>query len=443
MDTKQHFRWHPDSCAKNDWRPLLLVILAFTGLAATATAQEFRTDPVEDKLRVVGVNPKAWTGDPANYTANSAKLAEFFDKCYFADMTRTGDADLGRLGDSRSKLFKQFLWATSNEQLQHDLTDQALAKMQKIVTAHDPPYHPAVRYNAVLIIGMLDEQYAIETGAGRRPPKPLTKANEFLTLIVNLAADDKPVPPGVVFGALIGLERHAQFRDSLTPEVMNPMTAALLKLLNHDAPMQDMDRDAYSWMRLRAASALAKLGSAGEKNAVHAAIVKLASSSKSLDDRCAAAGLLEKIVYKDAKLDDAGTAEPLFALTRDLAAAEDKRAQEYQDEYGGGGGIARGPEGFGPGGISGTSETFPRRQVLARLTDLRNGLKTVKPALPAETQKKVDAVLAAINPVITAASSKDTVELRLADSIRKMAEEIIVAVPAAEKPAADTTSDAL
>ena len=73
--------------------------------------------------------------------------------------------------------------------------------------------------------------------------------------------------------------------------------------------------------------------------------------------------------------------------------------------------VPLGPEGFGPGG-TGTLETFPRRQVLARLTDLRTGLKTVKPSLPAETQKKADAVLAALNPAIAAASSKDTVELR-------------------------------
>ena len=66
-----------------------------------------------------------------------------------------------------------------------------------------------------------------------------------------------------------------------------------------------MDRDTYSWLRLRAASVLAKFGTVGEKNAIHDAIVKLAATAKSLDDRCAAAGLLEKLEYKDVKLDDA------------------------------------------------------------------------------------------------------------------------------------------
>ena len=98
----------------------------------------------------------------------------------------------------------------------------------------------------------------------------------------------------MILGALIGLERHAQFRESLPPEAVTAMSAALLKLVTNDTPIQEMDRDAYSWMRLRAASALARLGSVGDKNAINNAIVKLAASGKSLDDRCAAAALLGK-----------------------------------------------------------------------------------------------------------------------------------------------------
>ena len=58
-------------------------------------------------------------------------------------------------------------------------------------------------------------------------------------------------------------------------------------------------------------------------------------------------------------------------------------------------------------------------------------------SLPAETQKKVDGVLAAINPVITSASSKETVDLRLAESIRKMADAINTAVPGPAKAEAE------
>ena len=129
----------------------------------------------------------------------------------------------------------------------------------------------------------------------------LPEANAFLTQIVDYAADDKPVPPPLVLGALIGLERHAQLREGLPPEAVAAMTAAMVKLVSHEKPIQEMDPDAYAWIRFRAAEALAKMGGVGDKNSVHNAIVKLVASSKSLDDRCKAAGILDKITYKDVK----------------------------------------------------------------------------------------------------------------------------------------------
>ena len=358
-------------------------------------------------------------------------------------MTQTGDADLGKLGDSRSKLFKSFLWGTSNANLQSTLTELAYNYMRTVVLANNPSYHPAVRYNAVLILGMLDEQYGIDSGAGRRPPKPYPQANVLLTQIVNAAADDKAVPPSLVFGALQGLERHAQFKDSLPPDAVTAMTAALLKLVNREKPLQEMDPDVYSWMRLRAASALSRLGTVGAKNAIYTAIVKLAASGKSLDDRCAAAALLANIKYKDVKLNDAGSTEPLFALARDVAAAEDKRAEDFQN---------RGTTGFvgrpGPGpeayaGGTGEQDTYPRRLLLSHVVDLQTALNAVKGAVPPETQKKIDDVLAATNIAVKAASDKDTVGLGVADAVRKMADAINKAVPSGtEKPAADKATEA-
>jgi hypothetical protein len=230
------------------------------------------------------------------------------------------------------------------------------------------------------------------------------------------------------------LERHAQLRASLTPEALAAMTAALIKLVTHDEPIQEMDPEAYAWMRFRAASVLAKLGSVGEKNNVHNALIKLITSNKSLDDRCEAAGLLTQITYKDIKLDDASTAEPLFALARDIAAAEDKRAADFQNLYSGGTGSAaprmRGPESFAPGSGEEQQETYPRRHVLARLTTLHDAITRVKPALPAETQKKADDLLKAVNAARTAASDKKINELALARAIRTMVVAVDKAIPA-------------
>jgi hypothetical protein len=189
---------------------------------------------------------------------------------------------------------------------------------------------------------------------------------------------------------------------------------------------------------LRAASALANLGTVGEKVAIHNALIKLIASTKSLDDRCEIAGMLDRIKdYKGAKLDDAGTAEPLFALARDVAQAEDKRARDFQNQYATTGG-ARPMSRYnleGPGSATDQQETYPRRQVLARLTGLQVALAKVKPALPTETQAKVDAVIKAIDPAKTAAADKNTGELSLAAAIIDMAKAIRTAVPPPEKPA--------
>jgi hypothetical protein len=216
------------------------------------------------------------------------------------------------------------------------------------------------------------------------------------------------------------------------------MTSALLKIVAQKQPIQDMDREVFAWLQLRAASALAKLGSVGTDNAIHNALLKLAADFRSLDDRCATAALLGKIKYEGAKVDGAATAEGLFALARDVAKAEAERVKKFHDEQiGVGGAPAARPEMFVP--VDGTMtppERFPRREVLTRLIDLRAGLQAVKPVVPADAQAKIDSLVAAINPVIVAASDKSTVELKLTGAISTMVDAIGLAIPVAAAPAA-------
>ncbi len=82
------------------------------------------------------------------------------------------------------------------------------------------------------------------------------------------------------------------------------------------------------------------------------------------------------------------------------------------------------------GGTEEQQETYPRRQVLARLKQLTAAITAVKAALPTETQKKADDLLKAIKPAETAAADKNTIELKLAAAMRTMAVAINKAVPA-------------
>src|SRR5690606_15009450 len=106
-----------------------------------------------------------------------------------------------------------------------------------VVSKGDPAYHPAVRYNAILTIGLLDEQYAIESGANRRPPTPLADANKFLLQVLAVANADKPIPPSLVVGTLVGLERHARYHESLPPEAVEKMADEVLKIANRETPI--------------------------------------------------------------------------------------------------------------------------------------------------------------------------------------------------------------
>ena len=410
-------------------------------LATTGWSQEYKSDPVDAEAnRFAGIAKTQCVRDASRYAADRAKFAEYFTKAYFPQMTGTSPEDLAKLGDARYNLFKSFFWATSNEQLQRDLTGLTFTAMAKILSPkNNPPYHPAVRYNAILIIGMLDEEYPRE-GANPRPSKPFPQATQVLTQLVDIATTTDRFAPPVILGAVIGLERHARFRDSLTPAQIQAMTAALLKLVNHDDPIQEMDRNAYSWLRVRAAGVLALLGNPGSNNNVHDAILKLVAELKNVDDRCAAVALLKKLDYKDAKLDAATTTVPLFELARDLGAAEAKRAREFQEQRLGSGGYAPSPRGegyYGGGAYGEQEEQFPRRHVLARLVSLTGGLEAVKPALPAESQSKIDAVLAAIKPVISSAVDKNTVELKFTSDVISMDDAINQAVAPAEEAEAE------
>jgi hypothetical protein len=408
-------------------------LLCLTGAAA---AQQYRADPIDEAARRQGAKAQRWIGNPAEFAADKASFTDYFQKYYFPAMTRHTPSELAELGKLRFDLFNKYLWATTNAELQNHLTNMAYVAMMEILK-QSQAYHPAVRYNAILVLGLLDDQYAIEGGASPRPPKPHANANKVLTKIVELSTTSNRFSPPVVLGALIGLERHAKYHQSLTPDAVKAMSTELLKFVGLDKPIQGMDADAFAWLQLRAASALANFGNLGEKNSVHDALIKLIAKSKSLDDRCAAAALLGSFKYENVKIDAAATTDALFKLTSDLSVAELKRAQDYE-RLGATGGFS---PAFAEPGRSGDSnapqDPYPRRHLLARLMNLETGLTAVKPALPPDSQKQVDAVLAAIKPVITAAGDeKGTISLRVAATVRTMSQSL-----AATIGAPDGTSD--
>ncbi len=408
-------------------------IALFVTRAGAQPAAQYRSDEIDGNARNGQGTARGSVKDPARYAAEKAKVDEYFTKYYFPAMTRTGPQDFEELGKLRYELFNTFLRPATHEAIQKDITQAAFTYMARVVTAKDPPYHPAVRYNAVLILGMLDQQYAIEGGGSPRPPQPLPAANTFLVRILDEANKNNPiVTPALVVGSLVGLQRHAQFRQSLSPEAVAAMSATVLKLATREEPIQEADRDTMAWIRLRAAEVLAQLGSVGQDGEIHNAILKLVDTSRSLDDRCAVAAQLAKIKYEGVKVDPKATADAVFKLARDVAEAERTRATDFEEHRIGnvaGGLSAGGPRtGFD---VYGAPEPYARRPMLARVMQLRAALLAVAPVLPADIQPKVEAIVKATAPVIEGAGDKDTGDLNLTGRVKGMADAIDRATPKA------------
>ncbi|MBS0210760.1 MAG: hypothetical protein JSS27_17600 [Planctomycetes bacterium] len=153
--------------------------------------------------------------------------------------------------------------------------------------SNDPGYHPAVRVNFMLILGMLDQT---EPDAGGQNGVPLQAALEKL----QAAAADAKLSPEVRIAALVGIRRHA---------TMN-MTAKgrtdTIKLLTSDLKCDDAV--GTFWMRRTAVEAMGimaekKWSDANKPEVARAAVSLLNDSEASLFARCEALrtiGCLEK-----------------------------------------------------------------------------------------------------------------------------------------------------
>ena len=167
-------------------------------LATAVSAQQYQADPINEALGKQGAVIEGMAKDPSKYEVTA--FDDYFKTYYFPAMTRFGEDDLAKLGTLRYNMFNRILWQSQNEQMQAHLTELALNYM-KGVAGGKSPYHPAVRYNAILIIGLLDDKYAIPTGANQRPPKPSIAANKLLVGLINLAIQGNPVAtPSLVAG---------------------------------------------------------------------------------------------------------------------------------------------------------------------------------------------------------------------------------------------------
>ncbi|NOY28892.1 MAG: hypothetical protein GXP28_01590 [Planctomycetes bacterium] len=405
---------------------LLLAVVA----TPNAKAQRFQSIAPEISVR----ESKAMRGqatkalrDPAAFQANKKALDNYFTKYYFPSMTLP--AKLGELGKRRENLFKQFLRPAKVAAAREHLTDLTLKAMRSIARGN---YHPAVRYNAVLILGLLDEK-AASTGAGATQPVPLpAAANELLELFEKDEFDQVQVPASLKLGALVGLERHARF--GIDRQYADRLTQASLAMIAREEPPADLDPEVHHWMRCQAARVLSRQFAGGPNAQVQAALTgMIADPHMSLDDRCSVAELMKRITYDSAADGDLiATVGALGDLTKAVAGDEAEKADNFQQKM-----------------LRSRSDIdeliYERRQLVARLHAIYAGANSLSKGLPGAERQKLQTLLSMLDPVMEIAEDKDAGDLEITPKVIEMESQVRTVVeswkPAKETPAEEAEAD--
>ena len=282
----------------------------------------------------------------------------YYTKFYFPLMTQTNDKALEELPVERQRLFRDLESCKSQETHNH-LINLTLDAMLPIVQDN---FHPAVRYNAMLIIGSLNDREAVKLGSTPSVPEPMLRA-----LPVILAEFTKlENPAGIRVAALIGICRHLEWDNyrvggpAIAAGPKATITKTLMDVATAKEPPAGLNAEAHQWFRRRAIEGLANAGYLKAEQPVVDAMDKLLrDETESLPVRCAAAAAIGKMAYQaPIKLDPAPTAKELgylalVACDTELNRVTNLRKQEDERQARLAGTFGQGEGGYGEGGLPG------------------------------------------------------------------------------------------
>ncbi len=401
------------------WRTLLAVALVgaigFFSVPACAQAG-FKSDPVDQRHRRNGTRAKRFAKAPTSDAKDKADFGGYVLRYYLPLLTRPEPEALARLADLRYDFFRSFIWG-ADPSIQRVLTPRIFDKMTKIV--RDRQYHPSVRYNAILMIGLLDTTYANDASA----TKPLPNANALLTAMVQQGVEKSAVPAPLLVGALIGLERHAKSWKGLPAQHRTATVDALLAVLAKEDLPQDISTKVQRWIKVIAVRGLANTGSLGEGAKIHKAFLALlVDENFRLNNRVQIVALLGEMgeAYKSAAdIDQKETAQALLSLASAIAADEKQRAEDFENlslSTGGGRSFSE---------LEGMPSEYQIRRLVMRLRSLQKGLRAVRPVIQDEKLRtSLSQIATLIGPVLASAQDKDVRELNLAGDVKRMADAI-------------------
>lgn len=180
-------------------------------------------------------------------------------------------------------------------------------------------FHPAVRLNAVLMLGELN----VRTPARGEDPQPLPDA---LPVLMALVQDETQID-AVVVGALTGVERHVRYGIA-DANTRSQVGAAMLKLAGATQP-SDRSVEGHGWIRSKAIKILGMLQSPGPQGEVAQSLATIiADTNAPLSVRSAAAAAIGKLsLTPQTGLDALAVAKALGQLALDACRQEVQRCK--------------------------------------------------------------------------------------------------------------------
>ncbi len=402
--------------------PSLLAVLATLSLAAgDAIAASYKT--IEPKLRqreatsqLGGVVLRVLSDPAAFQDAQSRqRFDQYFKEFLFPTMTLYDSNSLGSLGSLRKGFFGRNLGRAAFPEVRAHLTQMAFNEM-KAIAADD--FHPAVRYNAMLIIGRLDEQPANDTA--KQPPVPYPDALDFL--LGQLRADPATTPDAVKVGALIGIQRHSRF--NLPEQQVEPTRQALVATVTAERPT-DRPEEAHAWIRALGAEILAEMGELGENNNVHEALLSLvADEQMSLTARSRVAHAWKQLKDRytaDAGIDANAAVAALAKLTEAVFEYEMEEAKAF---------IERERAGANFDVLGEEELKYPRQRILQAINYIGDGFDAIEGALDDDLKTRVARLRTPLEEIRKVAADKKEVDIKLVGMIEQQGERTII--PAAQ-----------
>jgi len=266
-------------------------------------------------------------------------------------------------------------------------------------------FPPVVKYNAMLVIALLDQKAAKDVG-DTSPPVPMPEALDFM--LARLKAAE--TPDYLRVGALIGIRRHCLYGAGISSAKRDEIIETLLGVARQSNPPAGRDGGGHGWMRREAIAGLGLLGYVGGRGEVLITLAEIIrDGNSSVSVRCAAADSLGKLQYNGRGLKPAPLAEGLGMLALDTWNQSRSRFGDY-----------------GPDRV--------RRQVGNRMAAIRRGL--VLPGKIDPNDALVSGVITQVDRILSAVTAEQGDPATLLSSIDKACSELTAVLPEAAQPAA-------